>query len=134
MQHRVHYDNFIKKCGKLTEFETVYCLKQMLKGLQYLHHYGFGDFDIKCANCLLFNDGQVKLADFGASKQFESESIYSWIKKNTTLDVTRGKTSFSICICSFSNFFPCLFIVASFVVFLAFLLFYSSISSSHCFR
>jgi serine/threonine protein kinase len=71
---------FYQKCGKLTEFETVYCLKQILKGLQYLHHYGFAHRDIKCANCLLFNNGSVKLADFGASKRFESESIVSGLK------------------------------------------------------
>lgn len=71
---------FYLKYGKLNEFETFYCLKQILLGLQYLHANGFAHRDIKCANCLLFDAGTVKLADFGASKRFESESIVSGLK------------------------------------------------------
>ncbi len=71
---------FYQKYGKLNEYETYYCLKQILLGLQYLHSNGFAHRDIKCANCLLFDDGIVKLADFGASKKFESESIVSGLK------------------------------------------------------
>jgi serine/threonine protein kinase len=71
---------FYQKYGRLSENETVYCLKQILLGLNYLHSIGVAHRDIKCANCLLFDDGVVKLADFGASKRFESESIVSGLK------------------------------------------------------
>jgi serine/threonine protein kinase len=71
---------FYYKFGRLSEIESAYCLKQILNGLNYLHSNGFAHRDIKCANCLLFDNGVVKLADFGASKRFESESIVSGLK------------------------------------------------------
>lgn len=64
----------------LTEEQIVYCLHGILSGLDYLHRNGIAHRDIKCANCLLCSDGTVKLADFGASKRFESTSIVSGLK------------------------------------------------------
>jgi len=71
---------FYHKQGKLNTYEIVYCLHAILAGLAYLHDNGFAHRDIKAANCLLFHPGVVKLADFGASKKFESESIVSGLK------------------------------------------------------
>lgn len=71
---------FYHKNGKLSTYEIIYCLKSILAGLAYLHENGFAHRDIKAANCLLFHPGVVKLADFGASKKFESESIVSGLK------------------------------------------------------
>ncbi|RZC52367.1 hypothetical protein C5167_020787 [Papaver somniferum] len=58
--------------GKLGSFpETVIrkYTKQMLLGLEYLHKNGIMHRDIKGANILVDNNGGIKLADFGASKQ-----------------------------------------------------------------
>jgi serine/threonine protein kinase len=71
---------FYQKNGRLSEHLVVYCLAQILSGLFYLHSTGIAHRDIKCANCLLLSSGSVKLADFGASKKFESESIVSGLK------------------------------------------------------
>lgn len=71
---------FYQREGALSEDETVYCVVEILAGLAYLHAQGFAHRDIKCANCLLFPQNRVKLADFGASKRFESESIVSGLK------------------------------------------------------
>jgi serine/threonine protein kinase len=68
------------KYHPLTEEQIVYCLHGILSGLDYLHRNGIAHRDIKCANCLLCSDGTVKLADFGASKRFESTSIVSGLK------------------------------------------------------
>ena len=45
--------------------------RQIVLGLEYLHHHKIMHRDIKGANILVDNTGLVKLADFGASKQIE---------------------------------------------------------------
>lgn len=71
---------FYQRQGALQESEVLYCLQDILAGLAYLHDKGFAHRDIKAANCLLFPQQRVKLADFGASKRYESESIVSGLK------------------------------------------------------
>lgn len=71
---------FYQKYGALKEPQVANCINQILSGLQYLHSNGIAHRDVKCANCLLTKDGTVKLADFGASKRFESDSVISGLK------------------------------------------------------
>ena len=71
---------FYQKHGALKEPHVANCIKQILSGLQYLHSNGIAHRDVKCANCLLTKEGIVKLADFGASKRFESDSVISGLK------------------------------------------------------
>ncbi|XP_069842736.1 mitogen-activated protein kinase kinase kinase kinase 1 isoform X2 [Dendropsophus ebraccatus] len=55
--------------GSLSELQVAYVCRETLQGLSYLHNQGKMHRDIKGANILLNDNGDVKLADFGISAQ-----------------------------------------------------------------
>ncbi|TPX70819.1 hypothetical protein SpCBS45565_g01449 [Spizellomyces sp. 'palustris'] len=53
----------------LSEKQTAIVLAAALEGLAFLHDMGIVHRDVKCANILLSEEGEVKIADFGVSER-----------------------------------------------------------------
>jgi serine/threonine protein kinase len=65
--------DYMDTTGKtLTEQETSCILVGVLQGLAYLHSQNIIHRDLKAANILINQDGQVKIADFGISTQLNA--------------------------------------------------------------
>ncbi|XP_073157210.1 mitogen-activated protein kinase kinase kinase 20-like [Henckelia pumila] len=54
---------------RLPESEIRRCTKALLRGIRYIHEFGYVHCDIKLQNILLGSDGGVKVADFGLAKK-----------------------------------------------------------------
>ncbi|XP_071967617.1 cyclin-dependent kinase 12 isoform X2 [Engystomops pustulosus] len=60
-------------------------MKQLMEGLDYCHKKNFLHRDIKCSNILLNNSGQIKLADFGLARLYNSDESRPYTNKVITL-------------------------------------------------
>ena len=63
-------DNYKKKVGKIPEHHCKLYVRGILQALVELHKKNIAHRDLKLANILITDDYQLKLADFGFSKDF----------------------------------------------------------------
>jgi CTD kinase subunit alpha len=69
----------------LTESHKKDLAKQMFEGLHYLHHRGVLHRDIKAANILISNRGQLKYADFGLARFFSKSRQLDYTNRVITI-------------------------------------------------
>lgn len=79
----------LKRTGKLmTEQEVSEILPQILDALKSVHDAGIWHLDLKPANIMLDKSGNVKLIDFGASKQLNAQK--GGATTSTAISYTNG--------------------------------------------
>ena len=79
----------LKRTGQpMTEKEVRELLPQILDALKTVHNTGIWHLDLKPANIMLTKEGQVKLIDFGASKQLNAKK--GGATTSTAISYTNG--------------------------------------------
>jgi len=79
----------LKRTGKpMTEKEVREILPQILDALKSVHEAGIWHLDLKPANIMVDKSGNVKLIDFGASKQFNAQK--GGATTSTAISYTNG--------------------------------------------
>lgn len=64
--------SYIKKRGKLTEQVAKFIFKQIILTLQYIHDHNIVHRDIKLDNILIDLDNNIKICDFGVSREIKN--------------------------------------------------------------
>jgi CTD kinase subunit alpha len=70
---------------KLEPAHKKHLAKQLFKGLDYLHRRGVLHRDIKAANILVSNEGQLKLADFGLARFYAKRRQLDYTNRVITI-------------------------------------------------
>jgi len=67
--------SFVKKRSKLTENIAKFIFKQIIEALYYIHSKGIVHRDIKLDNILIDLQNNIKICDFGVSRQIKKGDV-----------------------------------------------------------
>jgi serine/threonine protein kinase len=67
--------SYIRRRTRLTEDAACFVFRQVCDAVSYCHEKGIVHRDIKPDNLLLHEDGEVKLCDFGVSRQVDVDTL-----------------------------------------------------------
>ncbi len=67
--------SFVRKRSKLTETIAKFIFKQIMEGLSFIHSQGVVHRDIKLDNILIDLQNNIKICDFGVSKEIKKGDI-----------------------------------------------------------
>lgn len=76
----------ISKKGKLSETEARFYFRQLIQGIEFAHKNEVSHRDLKLENLLIFEDNNMKIADFGLS---------SYIKPGEFAKSSRGTARYA---------------------------------------
>ena len=78
----------LMKVSPLDETHAAIVMRDVLKGLEYLHSEGKLHRDIKAANILINKEGIVKICDFGVSGQLIDSLANSFVGTRSYMSVS----------------------------------------------
>lgn len=67
--------SFVKKRSKLSEAIAKFIFKQIIEALYYIHSKGIVHRDIKLDNILIDLQNNIKICDFGVSRQIKKGDV-----------------------------------------------------------
>ena len=78
---------YIHSQGKLSEIESLHCIREIASALDYLHSRQMNHLDVKPGNVLRRDNGHVVLIDFGLSKRYDESGSQT---SSTPVGVSAG--------------------------------------------
>ena len=87
----------------LTAAHKKHLIKQLFEGLDYLHRRGVLHRDIKAANILVSNRGELKLADFGLARFYKKHKVQDYTNRVITIwyrppELLLGETQYGVAV------------------------------------
>ncbi|XP_020236645.1 mitogen-activated protein kinase kinase kinase 17 [Cajanus cajan] len=70
-------DEVKRRGGRIAEPAVRHHARSIVEGLNHVHQKGFVHCDVKLQNILVFEDGEIKIADFGLAKEAGEEQSRS---------------------------------------------------------